>query len=180
MRYRSKILLVTFILLGCWEITQAQNQKIGFIDSEFILSNIPEYEGIQQRLASIGQVWKEEIDEMKVEIEALQQDFEAKEILYTEDVRRQKEEEIKQKIRQREDYIDSRFGPDGEYFAQQQELLEPLQQRIFDATTTIANRDGFDFIFDRSGDYMFMFTRQSWNLSEEVLLEMGIQLDPDI
>ena len=175
--HNIKILLLSLLILGTWDMAQAQNQKIGYIDSDFILSKIPEYEGIKQRLGSISQSWKDELNEMQAEIEALKQDFDAKEILYTEDVRKQKEEEIKQKIQQREQFLDTRFGPDGQYFAQQQELLEPLQQRILNATTKIADRDGFDFIFDRSGDYMFMFTRQSWNLSDEVLLELGIQLD---
>lgn len=166
-----------FLFIGIAGISQAQNQKLGYVDTDYILSHIAEYEGIEQRLLGISEAWKNEIDEMQVEIDALKQEYAAREILYTEEVRNQKEEEIKQKVQQREQFIDSRFGPDGEYFSQQQELLEPLQQRILDATNTIAERDGFDFIFDRSGDYMFMFARNSWDLSEEVLLEMGIQID---
>ncbi|MEX2403222.1 MAG: OmpH family outer membrane protein [Balneolales bacterium] len=157
--------------------SHAQNQKIGYVDTDYILSNIPEYEGIEQRLSGISQEWKDEIDEMQADIDALKQDYEAREILYTNEVRKQKEEEIKQKSQQREQFIDSHFGPDGEYFSRQQELLKPLQQRILEATNNIADRDGLDFIFDRSGDYMLLFARQSWNLSNEVLLELGIQID---
>ncbi|MEX2639373.1 MAG: OmpH family outer membrane protein [Balneolales bacterium] len=166
-----------FLILGLSMTVQAQNQKFGYIDSDYILSHIPEYEGIEQRLEGLVQTWEEELDEMQEDIDALKQQYEAREILYTEDVRSQKEEEIRQKVREREQLIDTRFGPDGEYFSQQQELLEPLQQRILEATTNIADREGFDFIFDRSGDYMFMYARQSWDLSDDILLEMGIQVE---
>ncbi|MEX0779112.1 MAG: OmpH family outer membrane protein [Balneolales bacterium] len=168
---------ILFLFLGIYGVVYAQEQKIGYIDTDYILSEIPEYEGIEQRLSGISQEWKNEIDEMQVNIDALKQDFEAREILYTDDVRRQKEQEIEQKIQQREQFLESRFGPDGEYFSQQQELLEPLQQRILEATNSIAEQDGFDFIFDRAGDYMFMYARRTWDLSDEVLLEMGIQVD---
>ena len=164
-------------------MTSAQSlfaqQKIGYIDSDYIMEEIPEYTGIQQRLETIANNWKEEIDEMQVEIERLKQEFEAREILMTPEVRRQRQQEIDRKITEREQFIRQRFGPDGDYFRQQEELLEPLQQRILDAVVKVAERDGFDYIFDRSGDYLFLYSRQRWNLSRNVLEEMGIFVDDD-
>jgi outer membrane protein len=159
------------------EQTQAQNQKIGFIDSEYILSNMPEYTGIDQRLRQVSQEWQQEIDRMQAEIERLKQEFEAREILYTSEQRQQKLTEIDNKIRDRERFLQSKFGPDGDYFKQQQQLLEPIQLRIVEATDKVAARDGFDFVFDRAGDFLFLYTRPQWNISNEVLLEMGIQVD---
>ncbi len=154
-------------------------QKIGYIDSDIIMREIPEYTGIRQRLETIAQNWKQEIDEMQVEIERLQQDFEAREILFTPDIRRQRQQEIDQKIREREQYINRRFGPDGDYFRQQEELLEPLQQRILEAVIKVAERQGFDHVFDRAGDYLFLYSRRRWDISRDVLDEMGIFLDDD-
>lgn len=154
-------------------------QKIGYIDSDVIMREIPEYTGIRQRLETIAQNWKQEIDEMQVEIERLQQDFEAREILFTPDIRRQRQQEIDQKIREREQYINRRFGPDGDYFRQQEELLEPLQQRILEAVVKVADREGFDHVFDRAGDYLFLYSRRRWDISRDVLDEMGIFLDDD-
>jgi outer membrane protein len=156
---------------------QAQNQKIGFIDSEYILSNMPEYTGIDQRLRQASQEWQQEIDRMQAEIERLKQEFQAREILFTSEQRQQKLTEIDNKIRDRERFLQSKFGPDGDYFKQQQQLLEPIQLRIVEATDKVAARDGFDFVFDRAGDFLFLYTRPQWNISNEVLLEMGIQVD---
>jgi outer membrane protein len=170
-------LLLAVILLIDTGYVHAQNQKIGFIDSEYILSNMPEYTGIDQRLRQVSQEWQQELDRMNSEIERLKQEFQAREILYTSDQRQLKLTEIDTKIRDRERFLQSKFGPDGDYFKQQQQLLEPIQLKIVEATDRVAARDGFDFVFDRSGDYLFLYTRPQWNISNEVLLEMGIQVD---
>jgi outer membrane protein len=180
MTYKSfvpAILLLAGLILINSGSALAQNQRIGFIDSEYILSNMPEYTGIDQRLRQISQEWQQEIDRMKSEIERLKQEFQAREILYTSEQRQQKLTEVDTKIRERERFLQSKFGPDGDYFKQQQQLLEPIQLRIVEATDRIAARDGYDFVFDRSGDFLFLYTRPQWNISNEVLLEMGIQVD---
>lgn len=172
------ILILPLCLASQIQPAEAQ-QKIGYIDSDMIMQEIPEYTGIQQRLETIAQNWKEEIDEMQVEIEQLQQEFEAREILFTPDIRRQRQQEIDRKIREREQYIDRRFGPGGDYFSQQEELLEPLQQRILEAVIKVAEREGFDHVFDRSGDYLFLYSRARWDISSDVLEELGIFVDDD-
>jgi outer membrane protein len=170
-------LFTAMLTLGMTDILSAQNQKIAYIDSEFILSKIPEYDGVDQRLRQLTQTWNEEIEEKKKEIEALELDFQVKEILYTPEVRREKEQEISNKKRDLDRYIQSRFGPDGDYFRQQRDLLEPIQRKVVEAVSKVAQRDGFDFVFDRNGDYVFFYTRPQWDISVEVLLEMGIQVD---
>lgn len=173
----SIILALVFILSAV--VTSDAQQKIGYIDSDFVMEEIPEYTGIEQRLETIAQNWKDEIDEMQVEIERLRQEFEAREILFTPDIRRQRQQEIDRKVREREQYIERRFGPEGDYFRQQEELLEPLQQRILEAVVKVAEREGYDHVFDRAGDYLFLFSRDRWNISREVLEEMGIFVDEE-
>lgn len=176
-------LLLMVMLLGAgtaFQPVQAQNQKIGFLDSDFILSKIPEYEGIEQRLRQLTETWRNEITELDREIEQLRQDFEAREILFTPEVRRERQQEIDNKRRERERFVNQRFGPDGDYFRQQRELLRPIQRQIEEAVSRVAQRDGFDFIFDRSGDYLFFYTRPQWDISIDVLLELGIQVDEDV
>jgi outer membrane protein len=171
-------LLYLALITGLFtNVANAQNQKIGFIDSEYILSKMPEYTGIDQRLRQMSQEWQQEIDRMQSETERLKQEFQSREILYTSEQRQQKLTEIDNKIRERERFLQSKFGPDGDYFKQQQQLLEPIQLKIVEATDRVAARDGFDFVFDRSGDYLFLYTRPQWNISNEVLLDMGIQVD---
>ncbi len=170
-------LLLFFLVL---DVTQsiAQDQKIGFIDSDYILSRMPEYSGLEQRLRAINEEWRKEIEEMDIQLQRLEREFVAREILYTDEVRTQKLNEIETLKRQREQYINSRYGPEGEYFKQQQLILEPLQRRIMEAVETVSARDNYDFVFDRSGDFLFLFARSQWNLSNDVLLELGVQINP--
>lgn len=165
-------LLITFV----YDL-DAQNQKIGYVDTDAILSKIPEYQGIDQQLRLLSQEWKKELDSMQQQIERLKEDFEAREILYTEEVRKQKQEEIRRLVRQREQYMEQKFGSDGEYYRKQRELLEPIQRKVFDAINSVARSGGYDFVFDRAADTSLLFFRQEWNLNDEVLLELGI--DPD-
>lgn len=159
------------------EILYGQDQKIGYVDTDAILSRLPEYQGIDQQLSLLSQEWKKELDSMQQQIDRLKEDFEAREILYTEDVRKQKQQEIQQWVRKRERYLEQKFGSDGEYYQRQRELLEPIQRKIFEAINTVARREGYDFVFDRAADTSMLFFRQEWNLNDEVLLELGI--DPD-
>ncbi|MEO1022929.1 MAG: OmpH family outer membrane protein [Bacteroidota bacterium] len=160
-------------------VLQAQEQRIGFFESDFILTKIPEYSGIEQRLELLSQGWEEELSEMDEEIKTLQEDYDAKEILYTQEVRTEKQNEIKQKILQRDTFLAQKFGPQGEYFSRQKELLEPIQRQIFTALRTVAERQGFDYVFDRSGDLAIVYARNEFNLNEAILLELGIELEDD-
>lgn len=174
------LLLMVFAVQPAYQEASAQNQKIGFLDTDFILSKIPEYEGIEQRLRQLTETWRNEISELDREIEQLRQDFEAREILFTPEVRRERQQEIDNKRRERERFVNQRFGPEGDYFRQQRELLRPIQRQIAEAAGRVAERDGFDFLFDRSGDYIFFYTRPQWDVSIDVLLELGIQVDEDV
>ena len=163
----------TCVLAG----TAVAQQKTGYVDTDFLISQIPEYQSIQQQLSSVSQEWRNELETMQQEIDKLKEDFEAREILYTEEIRKQREQEINNKIRQRQQYLEQKFGSEGEYFQQQKELLEPIQRQVFEAITTVAERDGFDFVFDRSQRTNILYSREEWNLNEEVLLELGIKPD---
>ena len=165
------------ILLSSGTAIQAQDQKIGFFESDYILDQIPEYEGIQQQLQLLSEGWKEELGAMEQEITLMEEDFAAKEILYTDEVRTQRQNEIRQMKRQRDQFMAQKFGPEGEYFTRQRDLLEPLQRRVFGAVRTVAQRQGFDMVFDRSGDIYLVYARSEWNLNEDILRELGIEID---
>ena len=152
----------------------AQSQKIGYIDSDVIMQRIPEYSGIEQRLSLLSDGWRQEIQRMENEISDLEQDFEAREILFTDDIREQRLSEIDRRKEQLNNFIEEKYGPNGEYFTVQKELLEPIQRTIFDALSRVASREAFDFVFDRSDDIRFLYARQEWNLTDEVMLELGI------
>ncbi len=155
----------------------AQNQKIGFIDSDIIMENMPEYSGIEQRLNLLSEGWESEIREIENEIEELEEDFAAREILFTDEMREERRNEILNLQRQRDQLVQEKFGPQGEYFQTQQDLLAPIQRQVFQALSTVAERENYDFVFDRAEDTRFLFTTQEWNLTETVMLELGMDID---
>lgn len=155
----------------------AQDQKIGYVNTDDILSQLSEYQGIQKQLESISTEWNAKLEEMQQEIDRLKEDFEAKEILYTDELKKQKQQEIQNKIQARQQYLDQKFGAKGEYFQKQKELLEPIQRKIFEAINAVANEQNFDFVFDRAQNSNMLYSVNEWNLNEEVLQELDITLD---
>jgi len=155
----------------------AQEQKIGYVDTDYILSKMPEYQGVQQQLNSISSEWNKKLSEMQDEIDQLRQDFQAKEILYTDELRKEKQQEIQNKIKERQQYMEQKFGDKGEYFQKQKDLLEPIQRNVFNAINAVAKRQNFDFVFDQAQNSSMLYSVQKWNLNNQVLQELGISLN---
>ncbi len=166
------LLLSAFVLNG-----KAQEQKIGYVDTDYILSQMSEYQGIQQQLRSTSSEWNAQLEKMKKEIEQLKEDYQAKEILYTDELKEKKQQEIQNKVQQRQQYLDQKFGAEGEYFQKQKELLEPIQRKVFNAINTVAKRQNFDFVFDRAESSNMLYGVEKWNLNEDVLQELGVTLN---
>jgi outer membrane protein len=155
---------------------QAQ-QKIGYIDSEYILNKLPEYATVQQKLDRLEQQWRSDIDDARARVDTLQEEFQARELLYTEEERTAKREAI-QEARERVQELRQRyFGPDGELYSRQKELMRPIQERVLAAVEEVATAEGYDYVFDKSGDFLFMFARDQYDVSDAVLREMGVTLD---
>ena len=172
----SHSLALCILLLFAANVT-AQDQKIGYVDTDYILSQMSEYEGIKQKLSSISSEWNSELEEMQNEIEQLKEDYQAKEILYTDELKKKKKQAIQNKIEQRQQYLDQKFGAKGEYFQKQKELLEPIQRKVFEAVNTVAQEQDFDFVFDRAQNSNMLYGVQEWNLNQEVLQELGVTLN---
>ena len=172
-----RVLFLGCVTLFIASVASAQEQKIGYVDTDYILSQMSEYEGVEQQLSSISSEWNAQLEEMKNEIEDLKQDFQAKEILYTDEQRSQEQQEIQNKVQQRQQFLDQKFGSEGEYFTKQQELLKPLQRKIFNAINAVAKRQNFDFVFDRAQKSNMLYSVEEWNLNDEVLEELDVTLN---
>ncbi|MCS7081807.1 MAG: OmpH family outer membrane protein [Bacteroidetes bacterium] len=170
MRY----LLLGILLGGVGSTLAWAQQKIGYIDSEHILNRLPEYQDAQQRLERMAQEWQRELERMQRELEQLVRDYQAREVLYTEEMRRQKRQEIVDKERLLEQFREQKFGPQGELFQQQAQLLRPIQERILRALREVAEAQGYDFVFDKSGSLTFLYVRPQHDLSALVLERLGV------
>ena len=149
-------------------------QKLGFVDSERILALMPEYQTAQQELDRLAGQWQAEVDAVGVEAEGLQASFAAREILYTAEERDRGLAEIVAR-RQSADALRRRyFGPEGELFREQQARLRPVQERLLTAVENVATEGDYDFVFDRTGDYVFLFARPRNDLTDRVIDALGL------
>lgn len=151
-------------------------QKIGYVDSEYILSLTPEYGSVQQQLDRTAVEWNKELEETGREIEQRFKDYQARELLYTNDERRSRRNDIMQAEADLEQQRARYFGPEGEIFSQQELMMRPIQERILTAIEEVATQEGFDFIFDKSGDFLFLYAQNRWDVSNRVLEELGIDV----
>jgi len=155
---------------------QAQ-QKIGYIDSQYILERLPEYETVQQKLDQVEQQWRTEIQDARDRVEDLRQEYQARELLYTDEEKQEQKEAITEARRQVESLRQRFFGPNGELFTRQRELMRPIQERILVAVEEVATGEGYDYVLDQSGDVLFMFARDQYDLSDRVLRELGVDVE---
>lgn len=152
-------------------------QRIGYVDSEFILNNTPEYATVQQQLDRMAQEWQNELEERRDEVDALFREYQARELLYTSEERQRKRDEIMRAEEEVERLRMQYFGPEGDLFEQQERLMRPIQERVLAAIEKVAEREGFDYVFDKGGDFLFMYAREQYDLSDDVLEELGIDLE---
>jgi outer membrane protein len=175
----TQLLLVLGLMSAGWGLgspARAQ-QKIGYVDTEYVLNQMPEYSTVKQKLDKLEQQWRSEIQEKQKEARELEREFEARELLYTEEERTRKREAIEQARAEVEQLRQKYFGPDGELYSRQKSLMRPLQERILKASERVATADGYDYVVDKKGETLFLYAREEHDLSDRVLRELGITTD---
>jgi len=154
-------------------------QKIGYVDTEYVLKKMPEYTTVQQKLDKLEQQWRQEIEKKRKEVQKLEQEFEARELLYTEEERTRKQEAIEKARKEVEQLRQQYFGPDGQLYSRQQELMRPIQKRVLEAAESVATDAGYDYIVDKKGETLFLYAKAEHDLSDRVLRELGINVETD-
>lgn len=168
--------LILTILFGATCLASAQ-QKIGYVDTELILRQVPEYATVQQNLDRLASEWKIELDRMQREIDASFQEYQSRELLYTADERQSKQTGIISQEEELEQFRIRHFGPEGELFKRQEQMMRPIQERILEAVEEVATSGGYDYVLDKSSSTIFLFYRDQYDLSINVLQEMGIDTE---
>lgn len=152
-------------------------QTIGYVDSEYILSETPEYATVQQQLDRQAEEWRQELEARRIEVDEMFREYQARELLYTNEERQREREAILRTEEEAEQLRMRYFGPDGQLFQEQERLMRPIQERVLEAIEEVATRDGYDYVFDKGGDFLFMYVREQYDLSDEVLQELGIDIE---
>lgn len=171
----KKVLLLTVFLLGL--TVQAQkNQRIGYIDMEYILENIPEYQEAQKNLDAKVVRWKQKLEAQKKEIETLKNKLYTEKVLLTKELIQEKEEEIAVKEATHKKNQETYFGAKGEMFFLRQQLVKPVQDKVYNAIQTIAQKRNYDFVLDKStSNAVMLYTNKKFDVSEMVLKQINKQ-----
>lgn len=149
-------------------------QKYGFIDSEYILNKLPEYKDAKERLDKLAERWTKEIEERYEVIKIKKNNFLREEDLLPADEKKKREEEIATLESEAMQMQKTRFGVSGDYFQKRQELIKPIQDKIYEAMQTIASKRNYSFIFDKANQSNLIFADSKFDLSNEVLKELGV------
>jgi outer membrane protein len=149
-------------------------QKFGYVDTEFILNQIPEYKAAKAELDKNSTDWQKEIEAKYSEIDKLYKTYQAEQILLTDDLKKKRETEIVTKEKDAKDLQKQRFGTDGDLFKKRMELVKPIQDKVYNAVKAVAEKSGLAIVFDKASDMMMLYASTKYDKSEDVLILLGV------
>ncbi|RAV30738.1 OmpH/Skp family outer membrane protein [Sinomicrobium soli] len=165
---KAKVLSVLF-LASLWAAYGQRGVRIAYVDMEYILENVQEYQEASSQLEARVEKWKLEVEQKKNAIETMKKELEAEKVLLTRELIEEREEEIRISEEELLQYQQGRFGPEGDMVRQKRLLVKPVQDRVFNAVQDIASRRSYDFVFDRSADVVMLYSDKKHDISDQVL-----------
>ncbi|MBK9176213.1 MAG: OmpH family outer membrane protein [Flavobacteriales bacterium] len=171
--------LIPFLLaasIAAFLSTGALAQRVAFVNTKYILDQMPEYETAQKELDRLSKNWQEEIDERYLQTKRMREAYNAEAVLLTEDMKRSRLEEIDRREREARDLQKRRFGPEGDLFKKRQELIQPIQDRVYNAIKEVAGTS-YVAVFDVSNNNggNLLFASDKYDKSDAVLKKLGIR-----
>jgi len=163
------LFLLTVIGLMSFNANAQRGVRIGYIDTEYILQNVPEYQEASTQLDKKVLQWKTEIEKKLSVIDQKKKELENESVLLTKELYEERMEDISFEEAEILDYQQKRFGPNGDLMIQKRQLIEPIQDQIFAAVQQIAETKKFDFVFDKSADVVMLYSAERYDISEQVL-----------
>ena len=168
----KKIFILLVLSILCSSALYAQ--KIGYTDMEFITSKMPEYQAAQTEMKKFSDKWAKEIQDKFAEIDRMQRAYMAEEILLTDELKRKRQSEIKEKELEAGEYNSKIFGVEGLMFQKKKELMKPVLEKVQRAVTKVCSQRRLDFMFDKSSDIGMLYTNPKHDYSDYVMEELGI------
>lgn len=161
------------LLFSCFTSLAAIGQRFGYVDTQYVLEQIPEYGQAQREIDRLSTQWAGEVESLQSEADALQQAFESERILLTEEMQAERLQTIKNKKDEAKELQLKYFGPQGELFTKRAELVKPIQDQIYNAVREVSRRRRLDFMFDKNGSVTMLYANDDNDYSDEVLKELG-------
>lgn len=169
-----QLLAVAFVgFLWLATLPQAHAQKSAFVDTRYILNNIPEYTDAQDVLNELSAKWQKQIAAMHKEVSEMYKKYQAEAVLLPADVKKKREDEIVAKDNAVKALQKKYFGPGGELFKKREELIKPIQEKVYNAIETVATTEHIAFVFDKAGSPTLLYGNPRYDISDAVLDELG-------
>ena len=160
-------LYILIFLLSLSTLTHAQ--KFAYVDSDYILERIPEYASAQDQIEKLSLNWQSEIEEFYQEIDLMYKKYQADKILLTQEMKNKRESEIINKEKEAKDLQRQRFGPEGDLYKKRQDLMKPIQDKVYNAIQDFSNEKRYDIIFDKSSNLIMLFSNPDLDKSDDIL-----------
>ncbi|MFM7838581.1 MAG: OmpH family outer membrane protein [Chitinophagaceae bacterium] len=167
----------TILSVLCFMVltTAVVGQKYAIVDTKYILDKLPDYQEAQKKLDQFSLLWQKEIDDRQAKLDKMYRDFEAEQVMLSDDLKKKREDELFIREKEVRDLQRQRFGFEGDLFKKRQELIKPIQDKVFTAIQKIAVVRSYDFILDKSEGITVIFADPKLDRSEDVLRELGIR-----
>ncbi|HLX90260.1 MAG TPA: OmpH family outer membrane protein [Puia sp.] len=168
----KKIFLLALIMTG---LAAARAQRIVIVDTKYILNKMPEYQDAQKKLDQVSLQWQKEIDDKQATLNKMYKDYEAEQVMLSEDLKKKREDELFNREKEVRDLQRQRFGFEGDLFKKREELVKPVQDKVYNAIQKIAFSRLYDIILDKSEGITVIFADPKLDKSDDVLRELGIK-----
>jgi outer membrane protein len=166
----QKLLFAGLLLLSL----NAYSQKFGYVDTRYVLGKMPDYKKAEGELNKLSADWQKEIEGMRAEVEKLYKSYQAEEVLLTDEMKKERMDEIKKKEKETFDQQKKIFGFEGLLFLKRQELIKPVQDKLFEAVEKVCKKKGIQVMFDKSGEIIMIYTNPRHDYTDFVLEELGL------
>jgi len=168
------LVLIAFLLFGTGFV---MSQKYAYIDSDYILKNVPAYTEAKEKLDKLADRWTKEIEQRYEILTQKKDNFAREEVLLPKEEKKKREEEITQLELEAMQMQKLRFGVNGDYFQKRQELIKPIQDEVYDAMQKVASKRSYSFVFDKANQSNLVYADSKYDISSSVLKEMGLSAD---
>ena len=166
---KKAIFFLVFILLFVSDIFSQKQLRVGYINMDYILSNLDDYNTANEEYNIKLDLWRKEIESRKLSIKVANEELEIKKPLIPDEIYQNLKDEIDFDEKQLNEYIQKRFGPEGDWLIQEKILIQPIQDEVLAIVQKIAEKNKFDFIFDKSSAIIMLYSEKKYDISELVL-----------
>src|SRR5687767_6901388 len=167
------LLLMTCLFSGI--DAKAQSSRYAIVDTRYILEKMPDYKDAQKALDQVSLQWQKEIDEKQASLDKMYRDFEAERVMLSEELRKKREDELFVREKEVRDLQRKRFGFEGDLFKKRQELVKPIQDRVYNSIQKLAVNRQYDFILDKSEGITVIFADPKLDRSDDILRDLGVK-----